>query len=139
MFRLIKRLIKLTLLIIIAIMIYLIVQNNPFTQQPTSNSNATTVTNGKSYTLEDNALFQNIPLSQVRNVFNFMDKQEFMDVSGLSLMGYNDTYLIGLRGNDYIMYRFGERQVTVFQNEADLYKALAERQQNIQMKDRNQY
>lgn len=117
-------------------MIYLIIQLNPFTNspnQPVSESDAVT------YNLEDNALFRNIPLSQVKNAFNFMDKQEFMAVSGLTLMGYNDEYLAGKRGNDYILYRFGEQQVFVFPDEYTLNQALTERSQRIELKDISSY
>ncbi|WP_414046183.1 DUF4930 family protein [Macrococcus equi] len=139
MFRLIRRLIKLSLFIVIGIMVYFIFQTNPMMNQNQGEVTNETVKNANTYTLEDNALFRNIPLSQVKNAFNFMDKQEFMDVSGLSLMGYNDDFLIGKRGNDFIMYRFGENKVSVFKNEFDLNQALTERNQNIQMKDRSAY
>lgn len=140
MFKLMKRLIKLSLFLVIAGIIYVLFQTNPMQQ---SNAQKQTqmpaVNNATTYTLEDNALFSNIPLSQVKNAFNFMDKQEFMDVSGLTLMGYNDEYLIGQRGTDYIMYRFGENKVSVFKNENDLNQAVQERTQPIQMKDRSAY
>ncbi|WZE72308.2 DUF4930 family protein [Macrococcus sp. CCM 2573] len=136
MFKFLKGIIKLILIVTICIMIYLIIQLNPFTNspnQPVSESDAVT------YNLEDNALFRNIPLSQVKNAFNFMDKQEFMAVSGLTLMGYNDEYLAGKRGNDYILYRFGEQQVFVFPDEYTLNQALTERSQRIELKDISSY
>lgn len=43
-------------------------------------------TNGKRYVLEDNDILQNIPASQTRNVFKYIDKKEFMAVSGLGRM-----------------------------------------------------
>ncbi|RAI81861.1 DUF4930 family protein [Macrococcoides caseolyticum subsp. hominis] len=136
MFKFLKGIIKLILIVTVCIMIYLIIQLNPFTNspnQPVSESDAVT------YNLEDNALFRNIPLSQVKNAFNFMDKQEFMAVSGLTLMGYNDEYLAGKRGNDYILYRFGEQQVFVFPDEYTLNQALTERSQRIELKDISSY
>ncbi|MDJ1108712.1 DUF4930 family protein [Macrococcoides caseolyticum] len=136
MFKFLKGIIKLILIVTVCIMIYLIIQLNPFTNspnQPVSESDAIT------YNLEDNALFRNIPLSQVKNAFNFMDKQEFMAVSGLTLMGYNDEYLAGKRGNDYILYRFGEQQVFVFPDEYTLNQALTERSQRIELKDISSY
>lgn len=136
MFKFLKGIIKLILIVTVCIMIYLIIQLNPFTNspnQPGSESDAVT------YNLEDNALFRNIPLSQVKNAFNFMDKQEFMAVSGLTLMGYNDEYLAGKRGNDYILYRFGEQQVFVFPDEYTLNQALTERSQRIELKDISSY
>ncbi|MBC9873819.1 DUF4930 family protein [Macrococcoides bohemicum] len=138
MFKLIRRLIKISLLVVISVMIYFIFVTNPFNGEANQAVNEP-VQNASTYTLEDNVLFRNIPLSQVKNAFNFMDKQEFMDVSGLTRMGYNDEYLIGQRGSDFIMYRFGENKVSVFQSENDLYHALSERQQSIDMKDKSFY
>lgn len=138
MFKLIRRLIKLSLLAVISVMIYFIFVTNPFNGEANQAVNEP-VQNASTYTLEDNVLFRNIPLSQVKNAFNFMDKQEFMDVSGLTRMGYNDEYLIGQRGSDFIMYRFGENKLSVFQSENDLYLALSERQQSIDMKDKSFY
>lgn len=136
MFKFLKGIIKLILIVTVCIMIYLIIQLNPFTNSPNqSDSESDAVT----YNLEDNALFRNIPLSQVKNAFNFMDKQEFMAVSGLTLMGYNDEYLAGKRGNDYILYRFGEQQVFVFPDEYTLNQALTERSQRIELKDISSY
>ncbi|TDM42671.1 DUF4930 family protein [Macrococcoides goetzii] len=138
MFKLIRRLIKLSLLVVIGVMIYFIFVTNPFNGEANQAVNEP-VQNASTYTLEDNVLFRNIPLSQVKNAFNFMDKQEFMDVSGLTRMGYNDEYLIGQRGSDFIMYRFGENKVSVFQSENDLYHALSERRQSVDMKDKSFY
>ncbi|MFC6117386.1 DUF4930 family protein [Macrococcoides bohemicum] len=138
MFKLIRRLIKISLLVVISVMIYFIFVTNPFNGEANQAVNEP-VQNASTYTLEDNVLFRNIPLSQVKNAFNFMDKQEFMDVSGLTRMGYNDEYLIGQRGSDFIMYRFGENKLSVFQSENDLYHALSERQQSIDMKDKSFY
>ena len=39
------------------------------------------------YTIEDNDLIQNIPKSQIKNVFKIIDKQEFMAVSGFKTNG----------------------------------------------------
>lgn len=136
MFRLLKGTIKLLLIVTVCIMIYLIIQFNPFTTPQTQTSNDR---DADAYDLEDNALFSNIPLSQVKNAFNFMDKKEFMAVSGLNLMGYNDEYLAGKRGDDYILYRFGERQVLVFPDEYALNQALTERNQRIDLKDISSY
>lgn len=139
MFKLIRRLIKLMLLCIIFIMIYFVIQTNPFKHQYNDISETSNVNNASTFTLENIALFSNIPLSQVKNVFKFMDKKEFMDVSGLTLMGYNEDYLIGQRGSDFIMYPFGAAQVYVFNNESDLNQALNERNISIHMQDRSYY
>ncbi|QIH76222.1 DUF4930 family protein [Macrococcoides canis] len=136
MFRLLKGTIKLLLIVTVCIMIYLMIQFNPFTTPQTQTSNDR---DAVAYDLEDNALFSNIPLSQVKNAFNFMDKKEFMAVSGLNLMGYNDEYLAGKRGDDYILYRFGEPQILVFPDEYALNQALTERNQRIDLKDISSY
>ncbi|UBH14586.1 DUF4930 family protein [Macrococcus armenti] len=136
MFKFIKMIIKLILIAIVCIVIYFVVQLNPFQHhsdvQVTNQAAAT-------YTLEDNALFRNIPLSQVKTAFNFMDKSEFMAVSGLSLMGYNDKYLAGKRGEQYILYKFGESQVLVFNDESSLQQALLDKNQHIELKDISSY
>lgn len=136
MFKFLKAIIKLTLIVTVCIMIYLIIQLNPLANNPNQPENEREAV---TYNLEDNALFRNIPLSQVKNAFNFMDKQEFMAVSGLTLMGYNDEYLAGKRGNDYILYRFGEQQVQVYADEYALDQALTKRSQRIELKDISAY
>ena len=45
----------------------------------------------------------------------------------------------GKRGNDYILYRFGEQQVFVFPDEYTLNQALTERSQRIELKDISSY
>lgn len=139
MFKFMRRLIKLMLLCIVFVMVYFVIQTNPFKQQNNDVLETSNVNNASTFTLENNALFSNIPRSQVKNVFKFMDKKEFMDVSGLTLMGYNEDYLIGQRGTDYIMYPFGAGQVYVFKNESDLNQALNERNVSIHMQDRSFY
>ncbi|WP_170234520.1 DUF4930 family protein [Macrococcus equipercicus] len=97
------------------------------------------VQNGINYSLEDNKLFRNIPLTQVKNIFNFMDKQEFMAVSGLSRIGYNDDYLIAERGSDYLLYRFGDKNITLFQSEQDLQNQLKALGQQISLQEKSAY
>lgn len=36
-----------------------------------------------------------------------IDKAEFMSVSGLERMGFNDEYLAGHQGDEFIIYKFG--------------------------------
>ncbi|HHP7502660.1 TPA: DUF4930 family protein, partial [Staphylococcus aureus] len=50
---------------------------------------------GEKYALKENDLIKNVPLSQIKNVFKMIDKQEFMAVSGMNRMAYNDQYIIG--------------------------------------------
>ena len=37
-----------------------------------------------------------------------IDKAEFMSVSGLERMGFNDEYLAGQQGDEFIIYKFGD-------------------------------
>lgn len=55
--------------------------NNQFELLPSNQTSTPVPTNGKSYTIEENHLLQNIPASQTKNVFKFIDKKEFMEVS----------------------------------------------------------
>ncbi len=74
-----------------------------------------------------------MPASQTKNIFNILNKEEFMDVSGLSRMGYNDNYLIGQRGNQFIMYKFGSDELRIYATEIELHQDLQAMHQNIQM------
>ena len=83
--------------------------------------------------LEKNDILNNMPASQPKNIFNMLNKEEFMDVSGLSRMGYNENYLIGQRGNQFIMYKFGSDELRIYATEIELHQDLQAMQQNIQM------
>lgn len=98
-----------------------------------------TMQNETHYSLEDNELFKNIPLTQVKNVFDFVDKQEFMDVSGLSRLGFNDDYLIAQRNDDYILYRFGDKTITLFDSEEDLQSKLNQLGQQINLQEKSSF
>ncbi|MDY5059303.1 DUF4930 family protein [Staphylococcus simulans] len=88
---------------------------------------------GQRYVVEKNDILNNMPASQTKNIFNMLNKQEFMDVSGFSRMGYNDNYLIGQRGNQFIMYQFGSDELRIYATEIELQQDLQAMQQNIQM------
>ncbi|PTI98103.1 DUF4930 domain-containing protein [Staphylococcus simulans] len=88
---------------------------------------------GQRYVVEKNDILNNMPASQTKNIFNMLNKEEFMDVSGLSRMGYNDNYLIGQRGNQFIMYKFGSDELRIYATEIELHQDLQAMQQNIQM------
>lgn len=88
---------------------------------------------GQRYVVEHNDILNNMPASQTKNIFNMLNKQEFMRVSNLSRMGYNDNYLIGQRGNQFIMYQFGSDELRIYATEIELQQDLKEMQQNIQM------
>src|SRR5699024_4776605 len=62
------------------------------------NANEGHLTGGQRYSVEDNDILNNVPLSQTKNMFDWIDKREFMSVSGIQRMGYNDAYLAGQRG-----------------------------------------
>lgn len=88
---------------------------------------------GQRYVVEKNDILNNMPASQTKNIFNMLNKEEFMDVSGLSRMGYNENYLIGQRGNQFIMYKFGSDELRIYATEIELHQDLQAMQQNIQM------
>ncbi|PTJ49353.1 DUF4930 family protein [Staphylococcus simulans] len=88
---------------------------------------------GQRYVVEKNDILNNMPTSQTKNIFNMLNKEEFMDVSGLSRMGYNENYLIGQRGNQFIMYKFGSDELRIYATEIELHQDLQAMQQNIQM------
>ena len=88
---------------------------------------------GQRYVVEKNDILNNMPASQTKNIFNMLNKEEFMDVSGLSRMGYNENYLIGQRGNQFIMYKFGSDVLRIYATEIELHQDLQAMQQNIQM------
>lgn len=134
--RWIRNIILLTIVIVMAAVIW---THGDFNLHSDTQQKTEVPENGVSYSLEDNALFKNIPLTQVKNVFNFMNKQEFMAVSGLSRMGYNEEYIAGQRSNDYILYRFGDKNVTVFKTEADLQQELQTLGQTINLQDKSAY
>lgn len=90
-------------------------------------------TEGKKYVVEDNEILRNVPSSQARNFFNWIDKYEFMQVNAFSRMGYDDKYLIAERDTQYIFYQFGSRHVRVYTTEHDLYSDLNQLGHQIEM------
>ncbi|MBE7356173.1 DUF4930 family protein [Staphylococcus haemolyticus] len=96
-------------------------------------------TNGKRYVLEDNDILQNIPASQTRNVFKYIDKKEFMAVSGLGRMGYNDNYIAGQRNDEFIIYKFGSDQIKVYRTEIEMEQDLNALGQYIELKPFDAY
>lgn len=94
---------------------------------------------GKPYHVTDNTILKNMPSSQTDKIFKWLDKQEFMEVSGLSRLGYNGTYLIGQRGDSFIMYRFGDDDMRIYATEIELDQDLRALGQVIQMKPMEAY
>lgn len=113
--------------------------NNQFELLPSNQTSTPVLTNGKSYTIEENRLLQNIPASQTKNVFKFIDKKEFMEVSGIVRMGYNDNYIVGQRDNEFIIYKFGSDTIKVFSTEIEMEQELNRLGQSITLKPRNEY
>ena len=113
--------------------------NNQFELLPSNQTSTPVLTNGKSYTIEENRLLQNIPASQTKNVFKFIDKKEFMEVSGIVRMGYNDNYIVGQRDNEFIIYKFGSDTIKVFSTEMEMEQELNRLGQSITLKPRNEY
>ncbi|HCT8951888.1 TPA: DUF4930 family protein [Staphylococcus aureus] len=94
---------------------------------------------GEKYSLKENDLIKNVPLSQIKNVFKMIDKQEFMAVSGMNRMAYNDQYIIGQRGDEFILYKFGDESMRVYNTEFEMQQDLNELGQNLQLKPENAY
>ncbi|MCG7338517.1 DUF4930 family protein [Staphylococcus sp. ACRSN] len=88
---------------------------------------------GQRYTLEDNDLLNNVPLSQTKNMFNWIDKKEFMSVSGIGRMGYNDKYIAGQRGDQFIIYKFGSESIRVYKTEIEMQQDLNKLGQHIEL------
>lgn len=113
--------------------------NNQFGPAPSNQTSTPVPTNGKSYVIEENNLLQNIPDNQTRNVFKFIDKKEFMEVSGLGRMGFNDHYIAGQRNNEFIIYKFGSETIKVFSTEIEMEQELNRLGQSITLKTQNEY
>ncbi|WP_049424718.1 DUF4930 family protein, partial [Staphylococcus warneri] len=84
-------------------------------------------------------IIKNVPTSQIKNVFNMINKKEFMSVSGIGRMGYNDEYLAGQRGDEFIIYKFGSDSIRVYNNEFEMQQDLHELGQNIDLKNEQAY
>ena len=106
--------------------------------QPTNDAQHVYVS-GEKYSLKENDLIKNVPLSQIKNVFKMIDKQEFMAVSGMNRMAYNDQYIIGQRGDEFILYKFGDESMRVYNTEFEMQQDLNELGQNLQLKSENAY
>ncbi|HDJ6773132.1 TPA: DUF4930 family protein, partial [Staphylococcus aureus] len=64
---------------------------------------------------------------------------EFMAVSGMNRMAYNDQYIIGQRGDEFILYKFGDESMRVYNTEFEMQQDLNELGQNLQLKPENAY
>lgn len=106
--------------------------------QPTNDAQHVYVS-GEKYSLKENDLIKNVPLSQIKNVFKMIDKLEFMAVSGMNRMAYNDQYIIGQRGDEFILYKFGDESMRVYNTEFEMQQDLNELGQNLQLKPENAY
>lgn len=144
LFRLIRNLLALLAIVIIIFIAY---KNIPEINQlnPFNNNNEQTSENIKptranaTYTVEDNPLLQNVPLGQSKQAFKWINKREFMEVSGLERMGYNDDYVAGQRSTEYILYKFGDPQMYVYQTEQDLVNDLNEMNIDIELLSKESY
>ena len=79
--------------------------------------------NGKSYSLKENDIINNV-----------IDKKEFMSVSGIGRMGYNNKYLAGQRGDEFIIYKFGSDSIRVYNTEFEMQQDLNKLGQHIELK-----
>ncbi|WP_323704641.1 DUF4930 family protein [Mammaliicoccus sp. Dog046] len=144
LFRLIRNLLALVMIIILIVIVYknvpAISELNPFDHSSDKNTESVAPQRANStYTVEDNPLLQNVPLGQTKQAFKWISKSEFMDVSGLERMGYDDNYVAGQRGTEYILYKFGEPKMYVYQTEQDLLNDLQEMNSNIKLLPKTSY
>lgn len=130
--QIIKLIIICVTLLVLTVSVYQLLLLNNSKRIQSSNTSGT-------YTVEDNTLLKNIPPSQIKNAFNLMDKSEFMSVMGLTRMGYNDTYLIGERSGQFILYRFGEKDMQIYQDKYSLNMQLEYLGQQITFKTKDAY
>lgn len=109
--------------------------------KPTMNNGAQerTLTGGKPYSVEDNDILNNVPFSQTKNVFDWIDKKEFMSVSGLERMGYNDEYLAGQRGDEFIIYEFGSDSIHVYKTEIEMEQDLNQLGIDLRLQPKSNY
>ncbi|KIX90763.1 hypothetical protein TP70_05670 [Staphylococcus microti] len=130
----IKRIIKaLIVLVLLAILIFVSLKFlpgvkdqawNPLNEQEVvqevDESGFAVPMEGQSYVLEENDIFRNIPKSQSRHVFDWIDKYEFAQVNQLQRMAYDDTYLVAEQNTQFILYRFGDDTMRVYTTEHDM-------------------
>ncbi|MDO5374582.1 DUF4930 family protein [Staphylococcus rostri] len=132
--QLIKRIIKvLIVLVLLAILIFISLKflpgikdqawnplNEQVVVQEVDESGFEVPVEGQSYVLKENNLFRNVPKSQSRHVFDWIDKYEFTQVNELERMAYDDTYLIAEQNTQFILYRFGDDTMRVYTTEHDM-------------------
>ncbi len=97
------------------------------------------LTGGQRYSVEDNDILNNVPLGQTKNMFNWIDKREFMSVTGIERMGYNETYLAGQRGDEFIIYKFGSESMRVYKTEIEMNQDLNQLGEHIELKPASNY
>ncbi len=144
LFRLIRNLLALLAIVIIVVIVYrnvpAISDLNPFDNSDNQETEEIAPQRANAtYEVEDNPLLQNVPLSQTKHAFKWINKSEFMDVSGLERMGYDDDYVAGQRGTEYILYKFGESKMYVYQTEQDLINDLSEMNSDIKLLPKTSY
>lgn len=132
--QLIKRIIKvLIVLVLLAILVFISLKflpgikdqawnplNEQVVVQEVDESGFEVPVEGQSYVLKENNLFRNVPKSQSRHVFDWIDKYEFTQVNELERMAYDDTYLIAEQNTQFILYRFGDDTMRVYTTEHDM-------------------
>lgn len=106
---------------------------NTYSQQNIDEEGYNIPPQGKRYAIEDNEILRNVPPTQARHFFNWIDKYEFMQVNSFSRMGYDKKYLIAERDTQYVMYKFGSNKVRVYTTEHDLYYDLNQLGHHIEM------
>ncbi|WP_145356539.1 DUF4930 family protein, partial [Staphylococcus epidermidis] len=62
-----------------------------------------------------------------------VDKGEFMCVSGLEGMGLNEEYVGGEEGDEFIIYKFGDDYMGVYNSELEMKEELNELKEGINL------
>ena len=110
---------------------------NPLNDMNNHHQNITQKVSQKNNTLysqPSNDKSYNLKAGQIKTVFNMIDKAEFMSVSGLERMGFNDEYLAGQQGNEFIIYKFGDDYIRVYNTEFEMNEDLNQLKQPINLK-----
>ena len=60
--------------------------------------------------------------------------EHFQNFSGLERMGFNDEYLAGQQGDEFIIYKFGDDYIRVYNTEFEMNEDLNQLKQPINLK-----
>mgnify|MGYP002655757939 CR=1 FL=1 len=76
------------------------------------------------------------PTNDAQHVYVSGEKYSLKE---MNRMAYNDQYIIGQRGDEFILYKFGDESMRVYNTEFEMQQDLNELGQNLQLKPENAY